>query len=149
MSLHRRPSLLIFVFAAALPAGLIAQATKPNFSGPWLLVAPAEIAAASPGQYETIVHTATTITFGHPSEGGSHQLTYYLDGREHPNTLGGTRIVTIARWDGQKLILTDKVESRPSTTKTIHIDANGSLIMELNPLPEGLPATGKFVYRKR
>lgn len=59
----------------------VTQKARPNFSGTWLLVAPADVAVQPPGQEETITQTDATITFGHHSEGGGHQLTCGLDGR--------------------------------------------------------------------
>ena len=69
----------LIALTAVVAAG---QNSKPNFSGTWLLVAPAEAAEETPGQEETITQTETTITFGHASEGGGHRMTYRLDGQE-------------------------------------------------------------------
>jgi hypothetical protein len=137
--------LLFAAFAGTTPA----QNAKPNFSGTWLLVAPAEAAVQPPGQEETISQTSTTITFGHPSEGGGHRMAYRLDGQETENEIAGMRSVCRASWQGSALVLIDKQGSK-ETTKTIHIDQNGSLVMEIKPPIEGLPGgPGKLVFRKR
>jgi hypothetical protein len=137
-------------------AGL-AQGQKPNFSGTWLMVAPAEAAVQPPGQEETIAQTDKTITFGHPSEGGGHNLTYRLDGQWMENVIAGMRFETRATWEGRTLVLVDRgpggSELRPGvreSTKRLHIDENGSLIMEMNPPIPDLPGgPAKLVWRKR
>ena len=134
-----------------------AQGQKPNFSGTWLLVAPAERAARAPAQEETITQTDTTITLGHPSEGGGHRMTYRLDGQETENRLAGMRFVSRASWDGQKLMLIDKDAAgaalRPGareTKKILHIDQDGSLVMEVTGSTADRPGEPtRSVWRKR
>ena len=72
--------------------GAIAQEQKPNFTGAWVLVAPADAAARNPGSEERIRQTAETLTRGHDSEGGGHMLTYKLDGTETENRVAGMRV---------------------------------------------------------
>ena len=148
---------VVAVLAALSSSVFAAQTQKPNFTGTWLLVAPAEAAAKPPGQEETITQTDTTITFGHPAEGGhSHQLTCGLDGQPRESTIAGTRISCKGSWDAGRLVLVERTmtgsapDNKADQTKTLHIDGNGSLIMEITPPIPDLPGgPAKLVWRKR
>lgn len=85
---------LLTVFVTAAAVTMVAQA-KPNFSGTWVVVSPAEAA----GQEEQVRHTDTTLSTGHESEGGGHSATYKLDGSESRNELTshGEKIVTLSK----------------------------------------------------
>jgi hypothetical protein len=122
-----------FLLLAAVAS---AHQQKPNFSGTWVLVTPAE----SAGQEEEIRHTATEIAFGHPSEGGhGHHRTYKLDGSESRNvmTIHDQEIVTLGKavWEGDRLVIREttslpeghKFESR----QTIWLNAEGQLVREM------------------
>jgi hypothetical protein len=134
-----------------------AQGQKPNFSGTWLLVAPAEAAVQPPGQEETITQTDTTITFGHPSEGGGHQKVCGLDGQERESNIAGFRLRCRGAWEGRKLVLAERTVNAANTavgstetTTSIHLDENGSLVMEIKPPISNLPGgPAKLVWRKR
>ena len=135
----------------------VTQDEKRNLSGSWLLVAPAEVAVQPPGQEETITQTATTIVFGHPSEGGRHQLTCGLDGQWRDSNIAGMRLSCRGSWENGKLVLVERNVSLPTAsgapserTKIMHIDENGSLVTEIKPPIQNLPGgPGKFVSRKR
>ena len=75
---------------------------KPNFSGTWVVVSPAE----SAGEETTIKHDATTFTHGHASEGGGHSFAYTLDGKETRITMPShsEEIVILAKasWEGDR-----------------------------------------------
>ena len=148
----------VVIALVALGGSVIAaQTQKPNFAGTWLLVAPAEAAARPAGQEETIVQTDAIITFGHPAEGGhSHQLTCGLDGQPRESTIAGTRISCKGAWEAGKLVLVERTvsgaapDAKADQTRTLHIDGNGSLIMEITPPIPDLPGgPAKLVWRKR
>jgi hypothetical protein len=146
-------SMITVAIAVVVGSLSFSQAQKPNFSGTWLLVAPAEAAVQPPGQEETITQTDTTITFGHPSEGGSHQKVCGLDGQERESNIAGVKLRCRGTWEGRKLVLSERTINAPSTasgsTETItriHFDENGSLVMEIPNSPGG---RAKLVWRKR
>ena len=155
----RMTSSRIVTVAIALIGGSLgfAQSQKPNFSGTWLLVAPAEAAVQPPGQEETITQTDTTITFGHASEGGGHQKVCGLDGQERESIIAGFRLRCRGAWEGRNLVLTERTVNAPSghpgaaeTTTSIRLDENGSLVMEITPPIPNLPGgPAKLVWRKR
>ena len=149
---------IITVVIALIGSSLgFAQGQKPNFSGTWLLVAPAEAAVQPPGQEETISQTDTTITFGHASEGGGHQKVCGLDGQERESNIAGFRLRCRGTWEGRGLVLTERAVNAPSgapgsteKTTSIHLDENGSLVMEITPPIPDLPGgPAKLVWRKR
>jgi hypothetical protein len=132
------------------------QGQRPNLSGTWLLVAPAEAAVQPAGQEETIAQTEATITFGHPSEGGGHQLVCGLDGQPRESSIGGIRISCRGTWEGRRLVLVERTlgaavpPEGAERTRTLHIDENGSLVLEITPAIPDLPgAPAKLVWRKR
>jgi len=145
--------------ALAVVVGSLAatQSQRPDFSGTWLLVAPAEAAVRPAGQEETITQTETTITFGHPSEGGGHQLTCGLDGQWRESRIAGTRLSCRATWKDRTLVLVERTATDSGAasagaerTKRLHIDENGSLVMDIEPPIANLPGgPAKLVWRKR
>ena len=96
---------------ALVVATAVTQQQKPNFTGVWVLAAPADAAARNPGQVEQITQTAETLTRGHDSDGGGHKLTYKLDGTETENRVAGMRIDSRATWEGSTLSLTDRAHT--------------------------------------
>ena len=101
-------SLRIPLFAVALALASVAASAqkKPDFTGSWVAISPAEAA----GQEQEVRHTATTLTTGHASEGGGHQAIYKLDGNESRSELTshGDQIVTTSKAasDGDKVVIT-------------------------------------------
>lgn len=147
----RRISLLALVLAFA-PAMALAQA-KPDFTGTWIVVTPAEGA----GQEQDVRHTATTLSKGHASEGGGHHATYKLDGTESRNSLTshGQEIVTLSKalWDGDKVVITNattypdgrKLESK----ETWSLDSTGRLVIEMSMTMTGMPMQSMTVVHKK
>lgn len=143
--------LLAFIAFGSVVA--LAQA-KPNFSGTWVAVSPAEAA----GQEQEVRHTATTLSTGHASEGDGHHATYKLDGTESRNELTshGEPIITISKalWDGDKVVITSTTSSsdgRKMESKQIwSLDSTGRLIVEHNMTMTGMPPQSMtIVHRKK
>jgi hypothetical protein len=150
-------TMIAIVLAVATASLGVTEGQRPNFSGTWLLVWPAEAVAQAPGQGETITQTETTITFGHPSEGGGHLLTCGLDGQWRESRIGGLTVSCRGTWEDQKLVLVERATShdgtlsgRAETTKILSVDGNGNLVMEIKPPPQDVPGgPAKLVFRKR
>jgi hypothetical protein len=140
---------LAFVIQAAAPQ------QKPDFSGRWVGVSPAENA----GNEQVITQDASTLRTGHPSEGGSHSSTYNLDGTESKNIIvsHGEDIVTLSRavWNGNQLVVTEATtypDGRKSQSREVwSLDAQGQLVIELTMTPPGQTTETKMtlVYRKQ
>jgi hypothetical protein len=134
-------SLLIAASFLAMAAFASAQ-QRPNFSGTWVFISPADQA----GLEETIVHTATELSFGHESEGGGHNFSYNLDGSEsrHVMTSHGEDIVSVAKvaWEGDTLVIHQttrypdgrKLEMR----STMSLNAAGELVREASATMDGV-----------
>jgi hypothetical protein len=146
---------VIAITSAALltVVGTSAQ-TKPNFSGTWVYVSPAE----SAGQEQTIKHDATTFTTSHASEGGGHSFTYQLDGTDSPNEVHshGDQIATRAKatWAGDQLVIVEVVaypDGRKLDKKTSYLlDPQGQLNIEIVAQLNGKPSeTLKAVLKKK
>ena len=95
----------IVLLGIAFATGVEAQ-QKPDFTGTWVVVTPAD----SAGQEQFVRHTPTTLSTGHAAEGDGHNALYKLDGSESRNELGsrGQVIVTISKavWEGATLVIT-------------------------------------------
>jgi hypothetical protein len=87
--------LVLAAACAVVAVALLDAQAKPNFSGLWLAVSPAEAA----GQEQRVRHTDTTLSTSHDSEGDGHATTYKLDGSESRNelTTHGEKIVTLSK----------------------------------------------------
>jgi len=139
MKTSARTAVAIVLFVAAV-AG--AQ-EKPNFSGTWVAISPAEAA----GQEQNVRHTATTLSTGHESNGGGHGFTYKLDGSESRNelTVHDDPIVTLSKaaWDGNKVVITSATtypDGRKLDSKeTWSLDSEGRLIVEHTQTMTGQP----------
>ena len=137
-----------------LGAASLAAQQKPNFTGTWIGVSPAEAV----GQEQEVRHTATTLSTGHASEGGGHHATYKLDGSQSRNELTshGEQIVSLSKamWDGDKVVITSataypdgrKLESK----QTWSMNSSGQLVIEFTETMTGQPArTMTIVSRKK
>ena len=142
--------LLAFLVLGSVVA--LAQA-KPNFSGTWVAISPAEAA----GQEQEVRHTATTLSTGHASEGDGHSATYKLDGTESRNELTshGQKIVTLSKavWQGDKVVITsgttypdgNKLESK----QTWSMDSSGQLVIEYSMAMTGQPPQSMTIVHKK
>ena len=147
-------SLQLLIGFALATAPLVAEFQKPNLSGTWVQVSPAEGA----GQEETIRQDDKSLTRGHPSEGGSHTSVIKLDGTVSRNVLTshGEDIVTVsnATWDGDRLVITSDTtysdKRRLKTKEVLWIDGEGRLNVEFSETMDGgEPRTVKAVFRKK
>lgn len=148
-----------FVAAAIVCAAvtLSAQApAHPNFSGTWVQLAPGDGA----GDEIAVTHTAALLTQRHPSEGGSHELRFQLDGASHPDApIGegsGHEVVGThkATWDGARLVIdqvTDYQNGFHRVAKSVWwIDDKGQLVVKVDSnLPDGSRLDVTVVYRKK
>jgi hypothetical protein len=138
---------------AVLPALLAAQ-QKPDFSGRWVQVEPAEGA----GTEGRVIHDlkANTLTLDHDSEGHGHRLMYQLDGIESRSTLPshGSEIVILSKamWSGNQISITSVAtypDGRRLETKQLwSIDTGGQLIIELTETINGKTRTIRTVGKK-
>ena len=145
--------------AIGLVLALVIQAApaqqRPDFSGRWVGVSPAENA----GNEEFITQDASTLRTGHASSGGGHSFSYKLDGTETRNVLvsHGEDIVTLSKavWNGQQLVITEATtypDGRKSQKRSVwSLDAQGQLVIELTMTPPGQTTETKMtlVYRKK
>jgi hypothetical protein len=139
--------------ALVLAAAVLPAQTKPNFTGTWIITAPAEAA----GQEQEVRHTATTLSTGHASEGGGHHSSYKLDGSESRNELTshGAPLVTISKasWDGDKVVITSattypdgrKLESK----ETWSLNPSGQLVIEHAMTMTGQPPQSMTVVHRK
>ena len=119
----RRKLGLTAVLVVALAVAGYAQ--KPDFSGTWT-PEPAADAAAAPaggggggrggGGPITVKQTATELSVERAGRGGTPTTTTYkLDGSETEVTMGQMTAKVSAKWDGNKLVITQKTEQGEST----------------------------------
>jgi len=127
---------------------------KPNFTGKWVAISPADAGSDS----QTVTHTETKLALAHGSEGGAHNLEFILDGKEHRSTMAshGSEIVTLytATWKADRLSIVSK-STYPNgnvldQTQVWSMDAKGQLIIDLTEEFTGRPKTTmQIVHRKQ
>ena len=116
------------IAAVVLSLASVAWAQKTDFSGTWTLDADASGATAGGGRGgfgglgmgATVKQTGDALTVERTMGDNKVTLTYKLDGTESKNTVmgrGGQQMesVSVAKWDGSKLVITSKVGENEST----------------------------------
>lgn len=148
---RRTVGLAAFMSCFLLLSPLSAQ--KPDFSGTWVAVSPAEAA----GSEESITQDATTLTRGHASSGSGHHTRYTLDGSPTRNAIRshGQEIVTISRasWDGGRMAINESTtypDGRVRKQRSImSLDAGGQLLIDVQEMIDGEPGRKLAVVMKR
>jgi hypothetical protein len=145
---------LVCIVAVALAAAVTVSAQgKPDFSGKWTLVSPAD----SAGQVLVVKQDARTLSSVHPSEGDDHNIVFNLDGSERRNALSshGAEIVAMAKavWNGNDLVITEAVTypagNRADTKQIWSLDATGRLLIDHTYTSAGkAPVNVKLIYKK-
>jgi hypothetical protein len=96
---------------------------KADFSGTWAPDVPADAAAAPAGGGGgrggggpmTVKQTADTLSVERQGRNGAMTTTYKLDGSETEVPMGQATAKVTAKWDGDKLVITQKTEQGEST----------------------------------
>lgn len=140
--MKRNRSLFVLAIVTLGVVALAAQ-QKPNFSGRWVAVSPADAA----GQEQFVKHDATSLSTSHEAEGDPHRAVYKLDGTESRNVLTshGEDVVTTSKttWSGAQLTITSVTtypDGRRRDLKEVwSLDAEGRLVMEINLTMTGQP----------
>jgi hypothetical protein len=97
---------------------------KTDFSGTWTPDVPADAAAAPAGGGGggrggggpmTVKQTADTLSVERQGRNGAMTTTYKLDGSETEVAMGQATAKVSAKWDGDKLVITQKTEQGEST----------------------------------
>ena len=106
------------VFSVALLAAafaLLPAQAKPNFSGNWKLNAAKSDFGAMPApdsRTDKIVHEDPDLKDNYTQSGQMGEMTaemkYSTDGKETTNTVRGNEIKSIAKWDGDDLVIDGK-----------------------------------------
>ena len=132
------PTIVAILFSFA---SLSLDQPKPNLTGTWVVVKPAEAA----GQEYHIKQDDSSFTQSHGSEGGGHSFRYLLDGKEHRLTLSshGEEIVTLATatWKENRIVITGKT-TYPNgrvmqSTQIWGLDESGQLILSVQQELDG------------
>lgn len=143
------------IAAAILAVATVAWAQKPDFSGTWTLdpeasgAAPAAGTGGGGGQRGgggggpmTVKQTADTLSVERQGRQGAMTTVYKLDGSESKITMGQNEGTAVAKWDGNKLVITTKAGENENT-QTWSL-AGGVLTIER----AGARGTSKAVYKK-
>jgi hypothetical protein len=139
---------------AVLALSLGQTPARPNFSGTWICVSPAECS----GQEETIVQDATTLRRSHGSEGDGHHFTYKLDGTESRNSISShddeIKMIATATWEGNRLVINESVTypngRKRQARQTLSLDEKGQLTMGWVEIVDGREQPeGVAVFKKK
>lgn len=152
----RKPGLMLAAIALMAVTINAQSSTKPNFSGTWVQVSPADGAGAE----RVITHTATTLAEQHEANGPDHELEFVLDGKEHPSGQvgegSGHEMIGHykATWDGARLVIdqvTDYQSGFHREAKQVwSLDAKGQLVIDLSTnMPDGSKMQLAIVSRKK
>ena len=161
-------------FVLATSVGMYAQA-KPDFSGKWVMDAPAAAPAAPPadggggrgggrgggggagfGQTFTAKQDAKMLTIDRVQGDATVTATYMLDGSESKNTVAGRggqqEQVSKATWDGNKLVIVTTINAGGNNVEQRRVMSmeGGNLVIEQTAPGRGggEPTTTKIVYKK-
>ncbi len=110
--------ILTVVFALAAMAALGIAADQPNFSGDWTMDASkSEFGPIPPPDAMTrkIDHSGAAITSTETRKGGAQgdatiTSKYSTDGKETTNEMMGSATKSIAKWDGNALVIATKAD---------------------------------------
>jgi hypothetical protein len=116
-------SVLFGVFLALVVVAVAFAQGKPNFSGKWT---PEQAAAGGGGRgggggAMTVTQDDKTLTVERTMGQGTMKSVYNLDGSESKNSMPGrggaepTEVVSTAKWDGNKLVITTKTAAGETT----------------------------------
>jgi hypothetical protein len=138
------------IAAAVLAVATVAWAQKPDFSGTWTPepAAGGETGTGGGGGGRgmggpmTVKQTADTLTIERQGRQGTQTTAYKLDGSESEVTMGQMTAKVSAKWDGNKLVITQKSE-RGESTQTWSLEG-GKLTVERT----GGRGPSKTVYTK-
>jgi hypothetical protein len=154
---------------AILAVATLSWAQRPDFSGTWTLDADASgMAAGGPGrggggrgggrggmmglgQTASVKQTADTLTVERTVMDNKLVSTYKLDGSESRNTMMGrggnqTEAVSVAKWDGQTLVLTTKLDMGGQTVESTQRWSLAGNVLTIETT--GARGTQKMVYKK-
>jgi hypothetical protein len=161
-------------FVLATSVGMYAQA-KPDFSGKWVMDAPAAAPAAPPadggggrgggrgggggagfGQTFTAKQDAKMLTIERVQGDATVTAMYMLDGSESKNTVAGRggqqEQVSKATWDGNKLVIVTTINAGGNNVEQRRVMSmeGGNLVIEQTAPGRGggEPTTTKVVYKK-
>ena len=135
---------MVRIYSASLAVLLLSAVQappRPNFSGTWTCVSPADCS----GQEETILHEGNTLRRSHGSEGDGHHFTYKLDGTESRNSIPshGEEIILVATalWEGNRVVITESVTypngRKRQARQTLSLDDAGQLTLVRVELVDG------------
>lgn len=139
-------ALLIGVLmVAGLTITASGQTEKPDFSGRWVMVTPAEGA----GLEQVVKQDATTLTIGPTPEG--QLVVYKLDGTENRIVMtSGVVMTSKASWTGNQLTITSTTPSGLDQKQVWSIDGDGKLVIDVqNTLPTQAPIKMTMTYKKQ
>lgn len=112
---------LAMTAALVVALAVAGYAQKPDFSGTWTPEPAADAAAGGGGGGRgmggpmTVKQTATDLTIERQGPNGAVTQVYKLDGTETDMTMGQMTAKVSAKWDGSKLVITQKSERGEST----------------------------------
>ena len=154
--MKQRVVLATMAMMVAIASVAFAQQQKPDFSGTWTLDATASEMGAGSGRGMgsgpiTVKHSGNTLSVERSFGDNKVTSTYKLDGTESTNTMmgrGGQSIEakSVAKWDGDKLVITTKREMGGNTVETTEtwMVSGSTLTIESS----GGRGPSKRVYRK-
>ena len=120
------------------------QTEKPDFSGRWVMVTPAEGA----GLEQVVKQDATTLTIGPTPEG--QLVVYKLDGSENRIVMASGVMTSKASWTGKQLTITSTTPSGLDQKQVWSIDGDGKLVIEVqNTLATQAPIKMTMTYKRR
>lgn len=142
----------IVAMAVLLTTAASAQ-QKPNFSGRWVIVSPAEGA----GREQIVTQDDKTLSVEQVSATGGRKMTYPLDGIERRQAIASRgadiTIMSRAAWDGDRIVITTNTVYPGMKTQAKDVwslDAQGRLVIDSSETGPTGPGPGfKIIFIKK
>ncbi len=143
-------SVLFGVFVALVVATVAFAQGKPNFAGTWT---PQPAAGAEQGRGRggggpmTVTQDDKTLTIERQGRQGATKTVYNLDGTPTTTETQMGKATNTAKWDGNKLVITTKMETEQGTRETTQTwSMEGANLVVERTMGQG--GTSKTVYTK-
>jgi hypothetical protein len=152
-------SIVLVAMLLTLAISGISQDKQPDFSGKWKLdTAKSDFGMLPPTESQTSVidHKDPKLKITNTVKSAQGERTsesnYTLDGKESTNTQGPREIKTVAKWDGQKIVMDSKFDMQGSEVAIndvyeLAVDGKGMTINRALKSPMGETAQ-KLIFVK-
>lgn len=148
---------LTALIVLALAVGLSRAHARTNFSGTWKMVPDKSEFGHGPApdsRIDRISHEdpnfKDTITQGNRQGEISYDMVYSTDGKPSTNTVRGNQVKSVARWEGDDLVIESKVGMRAEVKDRWSLSPDGKTLTIERHMSNPIGSTDqKLVFERR